>query len=444
MRNFISIIILSILIVFAPLKQVEASVTLDFSQTAAKVNDMVEIINEIAQKIQKATDLITKMKSIGFGKEALLKYLPKMPKFKLAANEEGIIKGTKEITGKKVNAQQALHQQALTNLAEAKIKMSEENIKELEKEEQSKKREQSKKKSSVEKAKAKYDRLVSSDKPAIEIARAKVEYNKELSEYEELNIQIDEISSRKAKEESNKKELEQEKSKIGTADDDTYQAFEEQKKLLEATEEKAQMINEDKDNGDKTWGGANDITGEFALTEENYKTFIKTYFYDQEEINKRINGEKDGYKQAAVVTTVTDRVTRERKFLYLNTIIHMLQVSATIKRELPERTEKAKTYYEEAAQAEGEVQAITTYTKTRLENARALVLYAKLQAAKLQFLAAKEINELGLEKIGKKSYYGPVELSNYKVDDQLIQSTIDDMSKNIVDLHAGLKGGNNE
>ena len=108
MRNFISIIILSILIVFAPLKQVEASVTLDFSQTAAKVNDMVEIINEIAQKIQKATDLITKMKSIGFGKEALLKYLPKMPKFKLAANEEGIIKGTKEITGKKVNAQQIL------------------------------------------------------------------------------------------------------------------------------------------------------------------------------------------------------------------------------------------------------------------------------------------------------------------------------------------------
>ena len=28
------------------------------------------------------------------------------------------------------------------------------------------------------------------------------------------------------------------------------------------------MISEDKDNGDKTWGGKNDITGEFGLTEE--------------------------------------------------------------------------------------------------------------------------------------------------------------------------------
>ena len=444
MRNFISIIILSTLIVFASLKQVEASITLDFSQTAAKVNDMVEIINEIAQKIQKATDLITKMKSIGFGKEDLLKYLPKMPKFKLSSNEEGIIKGTKEITGKKVNAQQALHQQALTELAEAKIKISEENIKELKKEEQNKKNEQKRKKSEVEQAKAKYDRLVSSNKSAIEIVRAETEYQKKLSEYEELSLLLDEISARKTKEESNKEELEKEKSKIGTEEDDTYQEFEKQKKLLEETEEKAQMISEDKDNGDKTWGGKNDITGEFGLTEENYKTFVKTYFYDQEEINKRITGEKNGYNQAAVSTTVTDRVKRERKFLYLNTVIHLLQVSATIKRELPERTEKAKTYYEEAAQSEGEVQAITTYTKTRLENARALVLYAKLQAAKLQFLAAQEINKTDLEKVGKKDYYGPVELKNYKVDSQLIDSTIEDMKKDRVDLHAGMEGGKND
>ena len=440
MRRFISIIILSILVVFAPLRPVEASITLDFSQTAAKVNDMVEIINEIAQKIQKATDLITKMKSIGFGKEDLLKYLPKMPKFKLAANQEGIIKGTKEITGKKVSAKQAIHQEALTQLAEAKIKISEENIKELENEEKNKKKEQNTKKSKMEQAKAKYERLASSNKTALEISKAQIEYQKEAAEYEELSIQIEEISARKAKEKSNKEDLEKEKSKIGTAEDDTYQAFEKEKALLEATEESAKMISEDKDNQEKTWGGTNDITGEFGLTEENYKTFVKTYFYDQEEINKRITGENNGYNQAAVVTTVIDRVTRERKFLHLNTVIHLLQVSATVKRELPERTEKAKTYYEEAAQAEGEVQAITTYTKTRLENARALVLYAKLQAAKLQFLAAKEINEIELEKIGKKNYYGPVELKNYKVDSQLIDSTIEDMKKDQVDLHAGMEG----
>ena len=444
MKKIILIIFMSLFIVSATPYKARAALGIDFTAIASEITKYVDKIQEATNFVQNASQKIKEIDISGFDFMSLLENYVDFNKLlsSVSANEDGVAKGTKQKSLELINALQAGNVEAINKMYEEQIKQTQENIRKLNEAEIQNDSEISRKKTEVNRLYNILRNKETTGAPLFEVQMARNDYNKAKSELEELEAKAEGIKAYKKTEEDNKTSIEEAKSKVGTEEDALYQSYEKQKKLTENTEEKAKMITPDDSSDDGIWGGENDATNNFNLGEEDYKEFIETYFYDPEEITRTI-GSSSGYEASASIQSVQERVTRERKFLLINTAIHLLQVSATIKREIPERASTVKEYFDDVVSTEDELQAKTSYARTRIENARALLLYARLQTAKLQYFSAKEINSLDRVKLGKKGY-GPVDLKNYKIDNNTIKERIEEMKKGEADLHAGMEGGYHE
>ena len=159
---------------------------------------------------------------------------------------------------------------------------------------------------------------------------------------------------------------------------------------------------------------------------------ILSYFYEQDD-NAFTDLKQDSALRIARQQHQAkgDKLERQRKYLVVNTAAHLLQVSATIRRDLPIRENSAKDWFEKTKTAKDELEAIAAYSNSRIESARALTLYARLQTAKMQYLAAREINSTSLKKQGKiaDNDFSKFDLEKYILTQEYIKELVDNSNK---------------
>jgi hypothetical protein len=110
----------------------------------------------------------------------------------------------------------------------------------------------------------------------------------------------------------------------------------------------------------------------------------------------------------------------------VNTAIHLLQVVTSTRREIPLQAHNLEAYANQTSYGKDELEAMSAYAATRIENAKALLLYAKVLSAKLQYIAARDLlNETLAKEIddptGNTKLYEPFDLGKYMLTPEFIK-----------------------
>lgn len=157
----------------------------------------------------------------------------------------------------------------------------------------------------------------------------------------------------------------------------------------------------------------------YTAPASRYEDFYKRYFYNPDSVDVDV----------LTAETKSDKVKRERDFLLVNTTAHLLQVAASARREVPVRSHVVKEMYENTKTDSGETAAINAFAETRIENARALLLYAKLLSAKLQYMAAHDLckSDVQLERDDKSPdavKYGEFDMQHYVLTTEYLEHLV--------------------
>lgn len=146
---------------------------------------------------------------------------------------------------------------------------------------------------------------------------------------------------------------------------------------------------------------------------EYYRIFARRYFYDPDD--PRFQGDGWGKEKTVRFQSNLDRLNRERRFLYINSAAHLMQAASTARREIAKRMKGEDRISAETSEGPNEYDAMSSYTATRIENIKALLLYAQVQSVKLQYLAAKELlhAELRKKSINKNVKFDKIDLGKY-------------------------------
>lgn len=389
MRKIASIIILSTILINSSIKQSHALI-IDGSQIGAKVSQSVQAVNDtvnkVSQTINQAKQMATQGYNLGQVRGLFEKYAQNWIRTQLASAATNLVNvgGTnaKQLELKETKKQ--LYHDAMASVEEQKKQMIEDNLHTL-------KDLQSRVISSLGTKKQE----CADKKKAYEQAEDFDLRNKYLSEYGRCTAEL--------------KDLEGQETELATSIDD-------HNKSLQKVEEKASDIAAGKNKEDETrqeWIDAQvpdqyEIKGvetnaqddwakletmeKFVLTDDDYKQFIGEYFYNPESLT----GDKDTTPMNA--QSQLDSVMRERRFLFVNTAVHLLQVSASVRRAVPLRKKTLDDMFVQTPEANGELEAMSAYASTRIENAKILLLYARLLSAKLQYLSARDLLNIEAER----------------------------------------------
>ena len=142
---------------------------------------------------------------------------------------------------------------------------------------------------------------------------------------------------------------------------------------------------------------------------------MKNYFYNPEDL--------DSGSDTLTYENNINRITRNRKYLFVNTAAHLLQVTATTRRELPVKIKIVDEMFKQMINGDsGKLEVIGAYSNVRIENAKALFLYAKLLSAKLQYLAARDLIKSELRKEGSIGSFDSFDLSKYVLTDEDVEN----------------------
>lgn len=340
------------------------------------------------------------------------------------------VKSTKEKELELLNQERDLYAEAAKVNVGEKLKIAEKDKTETETMLAKKRRELTEKEANLNQAKAARERVRGKGGREEIIAvdnqeKAQSEYNKVLNDIQELEKLLQE--KRKQVE-----LLQGELSIIGTPNDPKWQNMNKRVETLENEDEDAGIIIDTSigDEGKKDWAKLEDVDG-FNISDKKYKEFIKAYFYEPSaDAYTDLHQGKALQDKQQEFEAMQDKILRQRKYLVINTAAHLLQVSATIRREKPMRESVVKEWFELAKGEPSEMEAKVAYSNTRIESSRALLLYARLLAAKMQYNAAKEINEFPLEKYGKiaDNDYSTIDLGKYVLTVEEIMEAIKNSS----------------
>lgn len=213
--------------------------------------------------------------------------------------------------------------------------------------------------------------------------------------------------------------------------------YKEQQAMIDATQaaqDSEEIIEADNLGQNDEWDNEQSMS-KFNLEEKDYQDFISRYFYDP----SSIKGE--GSTGMIDYQSKMDRVTRERRFLLVNTSVHLLQVVTSVRREIPVREHSLEAYSNQTAESKDELEAVSAYAATRIEAAKALLLYAKVMSAKLQYLAARDLLNESLSKeltdpvTGKVKEYKDFDLGKYILTPEFIKYQLEKSNpeKDLVD-----------
>ena len=212
--------------------------------------------------------------------------------------------------------------------------------------------------------------------------------------------------------------------------DETEKDYIRQKKEDEAQQDNTTLVQRETPQNEEwdTEGNAKD----YSPTAEEYEKFINDYFYDpasltdtSPQINDTPSNENniDGYSRKAVVyQSNVARVMRNRKYLFVNTAVHLMQVATSVRREIPLRAKAIKDIKE--TPSNGELEAMVNYSAARIESARSLLLYSKLLAAKLQYLAGRDILQSKPQKEIEGKDFGSSDLGKYILDTDYLKKIV--------------------
>lgn len=400
-----------------------AAIAQNFSGTVQTIFDMT--VQNILQN-----GMLKQLQTQGFSL-ASIKTLAtsQLGKYASGLVKRGIMKAqVKSTKGKEeelLTKERDLYASAAKANAEAKWKIAQADRDETEKQLSEKQRQLPEKEQELKNAQAVYEQTYEDSEKAASasenLGKAQSEYEKAVNDVEELKAQL------QAKNE-NLKLMEAEKSTVGTEKDPKWQNMNKRAKTIQEEKDDVGTIIKTEIDDRSDWGKLEGTRG-FDIDDKTYREFIEAYFYEPSAgIYTDLHQGKALQDKQQELEAKKDKILRQRKYLVVNTAAHLLQVSATIRREKPLRESIVKKWFDESKEEADEINAMTAYSNTRIENSRALLLYARLLAAKMQYNAAKEINGFDLEKIGR------IEDNNYSVLDLgkyiLTQKELDEAVKN--------------
>ncbi|MBR5599041.1 MAG: hypothetical protein IKW39_03275, partial [Alphaproteobacteria bacterium] len=278
----------------------------------------------------------------------------------------------------------------------------------------------------VNQKKSIYENLKKSNASDETIANAADDYERSKMKCDEENMALAQAKKHKEFLEESKKSNEEEKQKVGTAADPVHQKYQERIDAISQLEEKTVEIGAKETN--ENWDDV-DVIEAYTITESEYVDFINQYFINESNIQGGLVGTQ----------TEIDRVMRERRRLFINTAVHLLQVSGSTRRDIKTKTTKIKELYDEVRTTEDEFKAIGYYSGSKIDNIRALVLYAKILSTKLQYMAAKDLLTIEPSRRGKAedASYDKFDLTKYKLTDSYVKAIEEDSNKGI-DIHEGV------
>lgn len=422
---------------------------IDAAQIATKISDFTVKITDATSKV---TDGISKAKEIaskGFNKEGLLDaVISKLPfDPRKVANPDAIlgdiigglqgavvtqIETTIEKEKEILQAEIDFYTESTKAYYDAQVEILNENLNEINSKKQEVERELTLKKQEAE-----------SKKSACNSARQRgddntqelcIDYETIFAEVTNLEMSSKELELAKEELENGIEVLNDEASKVGTEEDATYMQHQAELEALENTNNEAVVISAEIKEDDE-WD-SNGTAEKLVISDETYRAFLRKYFYDPTSVSLKEDGGTDLVEDQNEV----ERARRFRRQLVLSTAVHLLQVSASVRREIPERLEATNEMYEGVISTDSELEAIGYYAGTRMENMRTLLLYAKILSAKLQYMAAKDLLITELRRRGnvEDATMSNFELSRYKLTQEYVDA-IEKESNEVRDLHKGIE-----
>lgn len=364
---------------------------IDGATLAAKISEWVGKVSDASTKLSQHVSQAKQLSSQGINKEALFgigkDYFNEYASPWIKKNVKEIVKGTKQKNLEAMEAEKETYVTARNEYFDKKIEMTQKSIDDTTATRKEKESERNKVKSKMESAEQKYEEVKfvpgESEKAYDEYITLKMEYDALETACEELAALEDELLAQLSI-------LESEKAKVGTDADPQYVTYQNRIDELkkEDEEDESSFVDKTEGNEELEWSMKNqdDIVDRFSPTEQDYTDFIGRYFYDPEELG--VSGGDQGRLEHQ---TKIDAVARDRKYLLVNAAAHMLQVTASLRREVPVRTYMADELFANTPKSANELEAISSYSATRIENMRALLMYAKLQSARLQYMAARAL-----------------------------------------------------
>lgn len=424
MRKTAISVIIACFIVCGGIKPAEALI-IDPGQIAAKVSDFVQKISDSVSRITQQINQVKMMATQGYSLQSLKDMAKKYYKIDqafLTKRMFKLVQGTKKKQQEVLQKDADLYKEVSVAQAQEKLDDVEDDINFIDDELSETQNELSEKNSECPRLKSEYDGM--SEGSAKE--RKWNEYTKCEADKQLLESNVEELKNVKVKlneEKAKLKEELQEKESGDAAYKDKVRRVEELSKQKDEEEgkDKEFISAEDQIGEEDEWDTfkPGDIAAKLSPSEKDYEDFMERYFYDPDNLKS-----KD--KQYEFQSNM-DRILRERRYLFINTAVHLMQVATTIRREIPIRTVTINKMANDTSTEDSEIAAMSAYSATRVENIKALLLYAQLLSAKLQYLAARDLLQADLKKeYADRHNFKDFDLSRYILDSDYIQELLDE------------------
>lgn len=438
MKKFLYIFITTSMLFLSNVKSANANIVFDLTEIVSEVSEIVGKITDAAGKVTNTVNMVKQTATQGFSKEQLMSLAQRY----VGNLASGLIGGLKEkwANRKADELQQAADQKnkvVLENDIESYKESSEEEL-------DTKKKEAEKQKMAVIKQHGVTQARINVLTPIVDELRKNCEtavimrnsicekYRKKRAELETEELLLADLDEKRTQLDGIIKDLGQKLTEIETQPEyiklekrkeDIEQRIEEKKSEIEAKKQaKEELINKIK--GETEWDSSDEDLKDFKVKEEDYKYFLKDYFYNPDAI-----GDSDDNKFVAH-QGARDNVERNRKQLIVNSAAHLMQVTAVLRAETTQRRRIVEEYIKTTVKGEGETQSISSYSATKVEYIRALLLYAKMQTAKLQYLSAKALIKSDVTKsynLDNAKNYLDNDMSRYLLEQDDISKIYEDM-----------------
>ena len=377
---------LTLILVFSAIQPAEAGLKVDFGMVTGKVSGFVQKINEGVQKVTQQINHVKKMASQGFNLDAIkgkaqgfIKQGKSMAQNFLKSQLKMLIASAAKQRAEEKAAAKELYQEALQQKYQAQLNLIDENINELDNQISE----------TEDKIRAKSNECGGYKSSAAEgDSEAVTAYSNCSMELTRLEEDKKAFSELKTSLQHEKEETSEQAKEIGTAKDAEYQANKQREELVNETakEEKKDPVQAEFGSNDE-WDKVD--VSKFEKKDE-YKKFAEQYFYDPKKV--------DNTSGAIVHQSKIDRITRDRRYLFVNTATHLMQVATTARYQKEQINKAVKDIADSTAEGTGTTEQIQTFSLTRWQNTKALLVYAKILSAKLQYLAARGLLTAELQK----------------------------------------------
>ncbi len=399
MRKFLCILITTSMLFLSNVKPANANIVFDLTEIVSEISEIVGKITDAAGKITNSVNMVKQTLTQGFSKEVLMGLVKnvagKYVKGFIASKfKEKIVKATDEKNQEIYEEDVKNYKEALTTDFEAKEGETKEQLNNIIMEITKMEGKISAQRLVVKAAKEACDRAIIGRKKLCE------KYHKEEAKLVEMGLILSNLKGRKNELQKVKSKIAEEKANIDNDAklqllNERVENIEKEKAEKEERDKQQEEIQEnliEKAKDENTRWDDQESIQDFEVKEEDYKLFLETYFYrtnESAEENSNMMNEIQGKR---------DAIERSRRQLLMNTAAHLMQVTATLREDVTHRRIIVKEYTDTVVKGEGETESISAYSATKIEYARALLLYAKMQTAKLQYLSAKEVIDLDEDK----------------------------------------------